>query len=158
VKTTKTGFIHDYPETYGEQCSAHGEPGASSCLGNYPAAWCTSPWCYVDPCSCDDVSIGLSDYFTTTLSGLPLYYSYKSCGATDSYNSDKCAAITLAADCAAEDECKWESAACAAKQNNLETAKAAACPDSGLSASSAVVSATLSAGSVGAVLASAFMK
>merc|ERR1719272_293091 len=72
IITDKVGFSgHKYSIDYGNQCTPHGEPGSSSCSGNYPASWCK------------DASVGLSDYFSKTASGKPLYYSYSTCGSKD---------------------------------------------------------------------------
>jgi len=123
VITSQEGFSgHRYPGNYGEHCSAHAEPGISSCQGNYPAGWCTSPWCYVDPCACSDPSIGSSDHFVTTLSGKPLYYSYASCRSPDRYNTDKCTAFSTKVTCEAYSECTFAMNMCHRKTENLKAA------------------------------------
>jgi len=111
--TDKPGFKdHQYPIDYGKQCTPHAEPGQPGCQGNYPQGWCSNPFCYVDPCNCNDPLIGLSDYFTRTTSGKPLYYSYATCGNSDGYNTLKCPAITTSNLCNADDECTWSGGAC----------------------------------------------
>jgi len=44
------------------------------------AAWCDSPWCYVDPCGCDAADVGQSTYISSEIA-----YSYATCGAVDTY-------------------------------------------------------------------------
>ena len=57
------------------------------CQGLTPAAWCSSVWCYVDPCECTvDSGIGESDYFSTTATGAKLFYSYKACERYSKYS------------------------------------------------------------------------
>ena len=41
--------------------------------------------CYVDPCNCNAADISQTDYFSTTANGMPLYYSYQSCGPVADY-------------------------------------------------------------------------
>jgi len=40
-------------------------------------------WCYVNVCACDDEKATQSFYFTD----IDLFFSYATCGATDSYTS-----------------------------------------------------------------------
>jgi hypothetical protein len=130
IITDKVGFSgHKYPIDYGKQCTPHSEPGQSACSGNYPASWCKDSWCYVDPCNCNDPGVGLSDYFSSTTSGKPLYYSYATCGSADGYNAAKCPAITSESTCNADDECTWTSGACVVSSGRLTTAQTAyGCP------------------------------
>mmetsp|Transcript_12164 Transcript_12164/g.28383 ORF Transcript_12164/g.28383 Transcript_12164/m.28383 type:complete len:476 (+) Transcript_12164:71-1498(+) len=78
----------DYPPTYGEGCGVHVEPGAPACydeMGNPrqdAADWCTKPWSYVNPCTCQASDVALSTYFE-----MELYYSYSVCGSTDTYTT-----------------------------------------------------------------------
>jgi hypothetical protein len=129
IITDAEGFSgHEYPLDYGEQCTAHAEPGSSSCSGPFPAGWCADAWCYVDPCNCDDESIGLSDYFSTTTSGKDLYYSYATCGSTDSYSAGACASLDLTA-CAGDPDCVEADGACTAAGSGLAAARdASSCP------------------------------
>jgi len=124
IVTDKVGFSgHKYSIDYGNQCTPHGEPGSDACNGNYPASWCKDAWCYVDPCSCNDPGVGLSDYFTSTSSGKPLYYSYSTCGSADGYNSAKCPAIATETACSAANDCAWSGGACTVSTAGLTTAQ-----------------------------------
>ena len=40
----------------------HVEP---ECAGADPPGWCASPWCYVDPCFCDQPGVTASAWFET---------------------------------------------------------------------------------------------
>jgi len=119
----ETASLGSYPADYGAQCTAHAEPGVDSCSGAYPADWCMSAWCYVDPCDCDAADIGASDYFTveTTSNGLPLFYSYATCGSEDTYTC-----VGFGEDkCTADPDCEWTGGECKASSAGLAEAKAA---------------------------------
>ena len=49
--------------------------------------------CYVDPCNCNAADISQTDYFSTTANGMPLYYSYQSCGPVADYTVGQCEAM-----------------------------------------------------------------
>jgi len=80
-----------YPANYGENCAKHKEPGQEDCfdLTKTPpvektegaADYCTQPWCYVDPCACDEVDITASGYFPQ-----PLFFSYSTCGGKNTFS------------------------------------------------------------------------
>ena len=125
VITDKAGFSgHAYPFDYGEQCTAHAEPGVASCSDPFPPAWCGSAWCYIDPCNCNDENVGLSDYFTTTASGKPLYFSYATCGSLDTYSGGVCLALGEVA-CGDDPDCSWSDNACSSAAGTLAAAQAA---------------------------------
>merc|ERR1719331_1734668 len=133
VTTTKANFSgHLYPGDYGESCKAHAEPGADDCQGDSPAAWCSSSWCYVDPCFCDMTDMGESDYFTSTKSGDKLFYSYEVCGSANAYTSEACTATTTEAACTDNSKCSWASDACSASLDQQATARIAATCDATL--------------------------
>jgi len=93
LNVTVGGEIFDqYPREMAASCKAWDEglyPG--SCTGETPASWCSSKWCYVDPCECDADAIGdspkKSTYFPNGMyKGHELYYSYVTCDGTDTYS------------------------------------------------------------------------
>jgi len=96
-----------YGAGYGESCTIHQEPGASSCydLTTTPptqkpqsnqANWCNQKWCYIDPCNCDAVDATKSDYFPDTL-----HYSYATCGDKNTYTALESSTNTVGnAECA----------------------------------------------------------
>jgi len=93
---TVTSMKGAYPATYGMTCAAHAEPASTACSFSNGSAkpatqqesWCMSPWCYVDPCTCNLAEAKSSSYFETPA----LYYSYANCGGqdtfTDKYNAN----------------------------------------------------------------------
>jgi hypothetical protein len=83
-----------YPANYGESCMKQLEPGDPTCYNHNvtpqvelptasQAGWCGDAWCYVDVCACDDPDSTQSFYFPD----VKLFYSYATCGSTDSYTS-----------------------------------------------------------------------
>jgi hypothetical protein len=94
-----------YPGDYGEMCTAHEEPGAAACQGPFPPKWCLKAWCYVDPCTCKAADISSSDYFSTTRNGMPLYYSYQTCGSLDDFEVGQCEGM-VRPECEEDPECE----------------------------------------------------
>jgi len=88
-----------YPPDYGTSCKKHVEPGFTSCWDlmtkvELPeadrSAWCDSPWCFVDGCTCDasDVAGGQSAVLTHT-DGRQFHvaWSYMNCGEASDYDA-----------------------------------------------------------------------
>eukprot|EP00747_Dinoflagellata_sp_TGD_P084446 gnl/TRDRNA2_/TRDRNA2_162517_c0_seq3.p1 gnl/TRDRNA2_/TRDRNA2_162517_c0~~gnl/TRDRNA2_/TRDRNA2_162517_c0_seq3.p1 ORF type:complete len:403 (+),score=37.28 gnl/TRDRNA2_/TRDRNA2_162517_c0_seq3:50-1210(+) len=71
-------------------------------------AWCTALWCYVDPCSCNQY-LAPSSWFTTTIAGKGLYYSYQICDGVDTFTVAACSGISNSITCDAEEACMWDS-------------------------------------------------
>lgn len=63
------------------------------------ADWCDSLWCYVDDCTCDSADVAESTYFP----GNTMYYSYKTCGASDTYTSKETDITSGKGNCATND-------------------------------------------------------
>lgn len=85
-----------YPADTGAHCEAWDDAREpASCLdGQVPGAghgWCSQPWCYVDPCNCDlDLKPKASSYLPDGMyQGKPLYFSYATCGAEDSWSAEQ---------------------------------------------------------------------
>lgn len=85
-------FPGKYPADIGSGCAAWDEglyPG--SCNSSSPALWCSQKWCYVDKDNCV-LPQGQKGPFSTDylpgakFQGKGLYYSYVTCGATNSYD------------------------------------------------------------------------
>lgn len=83
----------EYPADTGSTCDSWDLENHPDCEGDDKPEWCEARWCYVDPCSCD-----LGEEFPpkgafylpdSTFQGKPLFYSYKTCGATDSFASQE---------------------------------------------------------------------
>lgn len=91
-----TVFLDDfgevaYPADLGARCEQWDngmhpgcKEGKSPGFGN---DWCAQPWCYVDACNCDiPILPKLSAYVPDArYRGKPVYYSYATCGATDTW-------------------------------------------------------------------------
>lgn len=103
----------DYPADVGARCEAWDETRAPQCKGANPPDWCAQQWCYVDPCNCDlpeipKISGALPD---AEYQGKPLYYSFETCGGSDSYtsgtNKEACVNKKTEPDCSASKKCQW---------------------------------------------------
>eukprot|EP00929_Paragymnodinium_shiwhaense_P103708 TRINITY_DN6739_c0_g1_i2.p1 TRINITY_DN6739_c0_g1~~TRINITY_DN6739_c0_g1_i2.p1 ORF type:complete len:478 (-),score=113.60 TRINITY_DN6739_c0_g1_i2:109-1542(-) len=84
-----------YPSRLGSHCHAWDD-------GNYPHAcedggdpgkgngWCEEPWCFVDPCSCeDDHRMETVSYLPSVMyNDLPLAFSYTTCGGRDYFEEN----------------------------------------------------------------------
>jgi len=112
------GTDGNYPAAVGTSCRAWDSTQAA-CAGENPAAWCAQAWCYVDPCSCGLTDPAKSSYFPDleTMHGLPLYYSYSTCGGVDTFTGSSddatkraCALNKDAASCGAG--CLWQGGRC----------------------------------------------
>lgn len=84
-------------------------------------SWCFEPWCYVDPCKCNIGTPVVSAYLPdATYQGHPVYYSYATCGAKDTYtaSSHKAACVNqnTEADCGKLPKCGWDGKRCAGKE------------------------------------------
>lgn len=111
----------EVPAEFASYCSAWDSyhPGCKTS----PQDWCTKMWCYVDPCDCEggeDAVIAL--YFpSTTFKGRNLYFSYSTCGATDTftakYRGDTACRNKDLTQCAAEpDKCIEYQGQCVGKE------------------------------------------
>lgn len=70
--------------------------------------WCTSPGCYVDPCTCNAADIASSSWFKRQDGG-KIYYSYEVCGGTNTFTQDICNGLSSSqANCETENACIWD--------------------------------------------------
>lgn len=90
-----------YPETYGGECKAH-DLETDACAGEYKPSWCYEKWCYVDP-ACEAKDKKGSFFFGKEAE---LLYSYNTCGGTDAFAAEACAAQS-------ETDCEGFSSNCA---------------------------------------------
>jgi len=134
---TAAGKKHDfhYPNTYASECNQSGhEPGSYGCTfvklasgelkshvfahtsgynqGWNSSSWCTSKFCWVDPCLCDKLDIAKS----TWLNG---HYSYSKCGNKDVFTKGDCKGGTDNATCSAIPKCKWSTSALVASASSV---------------------------------------
>jgi len=103
-----------YPADLGGSCETWDEGLHPDCKGSSPPDWCTQAWCYVDPTSCDGLSVPpkTSSYQQkATFRGMTLYYSYATCGASDSFTATEhtsaCVNQVTEGDCTAQPKCAW---------------------------------------------------
>eukprot|EP00928_Gymnodinium_smaydae_P044766 TRINITY_DN2987_c0_g1_i1.p1 TRINITY_DN2987_c0_g1~~TRINITY_DN2987_c0_g1_i1.p1 ORF type:complete len:370 (+),score=46.95 TRINITY_DN2987_c0_g1_i1:64-1110(+) len=133
--SNRTGFSNanaegstvDYPPGVGSHCKAWEQyvnyPG---CEGDNPPSWCSTKWCYVDPCNCklnDDPVISYS-FPDAKYQGKSLFYSYSTCGGSDSWTAsnhdDACVNQKDQSSCAGlmkdgSNKCAWKDGTCKGK-------------------------------------------
>jgi hypothetical protein len=102
-----------YPADAGAMCSSWDKEAHPDCLSDSPPDWCEKSWCYVDPCECElEVPPKTSSYMeNTTFQGKPLYYSYATCDAVDTFTKEEateaCVNQDSADKCNALTKCAW---------------------------------------------------
>jgi len=91
IMTNKSEITVTYPADLGGSCQPWDGEHHPDCTGAKPASWCKNEWCYVDPKNCDiDVLPKRSLYQPgASFQSLPLYYSYATCDAVDSWTKKK---------------------------------------------------------------------
>jgi len=84
-------FKTSYPASVGSSCSAWDRGRHPECKGTSPPSWCTQQWCFVDGCNCKlTTPPKISSYMpNATFQGHQLYYSYATCGGTDTWTASK---------------------------------------------------------------------
>ena len=92
VGKEKNGTEVNYVKTTGSSCEAWDEQVTDesySCKKDSPPSWCSKKWCWVDPCTCKlDTPPKRSSYFPKAkVNGRPIYYSYATCGAEDTFTA-----------------------------------------------------------------------
>lgn len=84
-----------YPGDLGSRCEAWDLNSHPSCQKGDKPEWCSSKWCYVDPCECEVDKVGKvgtrappeeAPIGGLLASGKPLYMSYATCGYTNSFS------------------------------------------------------------------------
>jgi len=107
-----------YSASVGSSCQAWDKNANSRCSGVVDAWWCKQSWCYVDPCTCTSArNLPRRAQLLTggaTVRGVPLFYSYETCGSMDAYsrtmNKASCPRHTTWHSCGkAADTCYWHS-------------------------------------------------
>jgi len=117
----------DYPPGVGSWCKAWEQyvsyPG---CEGENPPSWCSTKWCYVDPCNCklNDDPVTSFSFPNAKFQGKALFYSYSTCGGSDSWTStnhdDACVNQADATSCGTlkkdgSNKCAWQDGKCKGK-------------------------------------------
>lgn len=94
--TLDDGSKAPYPADVGARCEAwddahdtkHCMEGGTPGLGK---GWCAKQWCYVDPCNChlDTLPKKAVRLPGAEFQGKPVYYSYATCGSTDTWATEE---------------------------------------------------------------------
>jgi len=121
TKVTIKGKLVDFPADTGATCHAWEADNHPDCSGKSPPSWCNQAWCYVDPCSCKLATPPKTSSYLpdSNYQGKPVYYSYASCGGTDSYTSGRkeaCVNQKSSGDCGKLDKCAWTGKECLGKE------------------------------------------
>merc|ERR1719181_1574049 len=109
-----------YPSGVGSSCDAWDYNSHPDCAitGGVKPDWCSQKWCYVDPCSCDLNSPPVTSAMLVGASyqGKPMYYSYATCGGTDTYTASEygtaCVNQMSKESCTVQDKCAWTGDKC----------------------------------------------
>jgi len=117
IKGKKVAF----PADVGSTCNAWEDENHPDCDSADPPAWCSQSWCYVDPCSCDmETPPKTSNYMPdANYQGKPVYYSYATCGGSDSWSTgrkDACVNQKTSGSCGKLDKCAWTGKVCLGKE------------------------------------------
>lgn len=111
----------NYPAELGGKCHAWDKTAHPLCKDGSTEAWCSQKWCYVNPCECDlPVLPKTSSYMPgATFQGKPIYYSYATCGGTDTFTAkhyaEACVNQDTQDDCSKLDKCAWDGHKCYGK-------------------------------------------
>jgi len=104
VTPTTDGTYYYYPKNYGQgKCAYWDDKTLPHCAEqsgavSYPqigtpkagrADWCAKAWCYVDKNNCDAEFAPATSGYLVDSSGTQHYYSYLTCGHTDTYTSSR---------------------------------------------------------------------
>lgn len=112
--------ILTYSPNVGATCQAWESTTHPDCLkdGDKPS-WCSEKWCFVDPCKCKTKSppkAVMPSNRHMRFQGKTAYWSYATCGSTDSWSSqhkDKyCVHQETEAACAKLSKCAWNGKEC----------------------------------------------
>jgi len=111
----------DFPADVGAFCNAWEEDNHPECSGNEPPDWCSQSWCYVDPCSCKlPTPPKTSNYVpAANYQGKAVYYSYATCGGSDSWSKgrkDACVTQKTSGACGKLKKCAWTGKECLGKE------------------------------------------
>lgn len=107
------GEIVAFPGGLGARCEAWDNGIHPSCLGSSPPSFCSQRWCFVDPCNCKMSQVPRTSGYMPTVhyQGKPIFYSYETCGSTDSFTPEyydtACVNQRTQSSCLALSKCSW---------------------------------------------------
>jgi hypothetical protein len=113
----------EYPANVGATCGAWESTTHPDCLkdGAKPA-WCAEKWCFVDPCKCKTATPPMAVMpanRNVRFQGKTAYWTYATCGSTNSWVSDNkgsyCISQESEAECVKLDKCAWDGKSCLGK-------------------------------------------
>jgi len=123
AKVTMGGTLTDFPADTGGDCQAWEQDNDPACKakGNSTPSYCSQKWCYVDPCKCKSATPPkTSSYLPNEKSqGKPVYFSYTTCGGSDSWtsgNKEACVNQKTNDDCGKLEKCAWTGKECLGKE------------------------------------------
>jgi hypothetical protein len=109
-----------FPADTGATCQAWEEKNHPDCSGKAAPSWCNQKWCYVDPCSCKLATPPKTSSYLpdANYQGRPVYYSYATCGGSDSYTAGRKEACVNQSRgrCAHMKKCAWNGNECLGKE------------------------------------------
>eukprot|EP00933_Yihiella_yeosuensis_P045347 TRINITY_DN4071_c0_g1_i1.p1 TRINITY_DN4071_c0_g1~~TRINITY_DN4071_c0_g1_i1.p1 ORF type:complete len:409 (-),score=100.58 TRINITY_DN4071_c0_g1_i1:223-1449(-) len=115
--TISPGLEMPYPADTGATCQAWDQDRHPDCKKDKPPDWCSQSWCYVDPCSCKIATPPKTSAYLpeAQASGLPIYYSYATCGGVDAFaagNEKACVNQKSKNSCEKNNKCAWNGVEC----------------------------------------------
>jgi len=120
------GDVSVYPADVGTSCQAWENDRWPGChKGENPGkdnGWCAQQWCYVDPCKCSGLRVRpkpsmAMKTLNATYKGRPVYYSYATCGGTDTWSEEeKCEKLQKKEGCDSAGACIWGGDFCVTKE------------------------------------------
>lgn len=107
-----------FPGDTGSDCETWEMNVHPACKGTSKPDWCSTAWCYVDPCHCTlPTAPKRSSWLpNANFQGKPIFYSYATCGGVDTYTEDEpmdaCANYGKPEDCNAKKKCLFVEGEC----------------------------------------------
>lgn len=109
-----------YPSSAGSSCKAWDEGVFPGCDKQSPPSWCSSKWCYVDPCTCNLAVPPKRSTQNYRWQGKVAYWSYATCGGEDAFSdaANPMACVNQENEdlCADVEGCAWDGKKCLGKE------------------------------------------
>jgi len=108
-----------YPPDVGSECKAWEQDVHPECKNGGGPSWCSSKWCYVDPCKCKTKAPPKAVMEANShmrFQGKTAYWSYATCGSTDTWSTSGqgqyCVNQKTESECTAMKKCAWTGKEC----------------------------------------------